>query len=317
MRFNLPDLNDYRTRFLNDGIVSPLKTTGTPENGLLGYLPGCSGDQTGWPWTAQVDPDTYNGNNYWPKLTIVTPSYNQGAFIEQTIRAVLLQNYPNLEYIIIDGGSTDNTREILEKYAPWISYWQSVSDDGQANAINLGFSLASGHYRAWINSDDYYLSGTFHHVIKTFIKTKVSFIYGYAYNLHADTGTLEMIKVLPVLDYFLRMPTLAQPSCFWSAGIHQPVIEQLQCSMDYELWLRMVRGNSRKLLRSPLSVAHVHRQAKTYDPKMSDAWQNDHDLICHPENHGPVQQWARKIWLHKIYNRFIKLIEKVTFHQRA
>src|SRR5690606_31772171 len=91
----------------------------------------------------------------WPKISIVTPSYNQGQFIEETILSILNQNYPNLEYIIIDGGSTDNTVEIIKKYEDRITYWVSEKDNGQADAINKGLEQCTGEIFNWINSDDY------------------------------------------------------------------------------------------------------------------------------------------------------------------
>ena len=97
----------------------------------------------------------------WPKISIVTPSYNQGDFLEQTILSVLNQNYPNLEYIIIDGGSTDKSMEIIKKYEKYISYWISEKDNGQADAIKKGFRKSSGEIFAWINSDDNYLYKSF------------------------------------------------------------------------------------------------------------------------------------------------------------
>ncbi len=90
----------------------------------------------------------------WPRVTIVTPSFNQGHYLEETIRSVLSQGYPNLEYIIIDGGSADNSVEIIRKYEPWLALWVSEPDDGQAAAINKGFSRSTGEYLGWINSDD-------------------------------------------------------------------------------------------------------------------------------------------------------------------
>ena len=103
-----------------------------------------------------------------PRISIVTPSFNQGKYIEQTIQSVLNQNYPNLEYIIIDGGSTDNTVEIIKKYETQISYWISEPDKGQTDAINKGFAKCTGDIFNWINSDDYYESGTFHKLAQQF-----------------------------------------------------------------------------------------------------------------------------------------------------
>jgi hypothetical protein len=106
---------------------------------------------------------------------------------------------------------------------------------------------------------------------------------------------------------FIRIPTLVQPSCFWSAKIHQPLWEDLHCSLDYELWLRMVTGQSRKLIKQPLSVANVHQQAKTHNAAMKIQWQKDHDLICNPVAHGPVNNWHNLVFLHRLYLRIIKL----------
>ncbi|TSJ35992.1 glycosyltransferase [Mucilaginibacter corticis] len=280
------------------------------KEGLLNVLPE-AGERTGWPWTTETDPSIYTGRRNWPKITIVTPSYNQGQFIEQTIRSVLLQNYPNLEYIIIDGGSSDQTKEILQKYAPWISYWQSEKDHGQGHAINLGFSLASGNYYAWINSDDYYLSNVFHKVADLFIKKKTDFVYGYGYSYHSDSKEFELIKVLPFLDFFMKIPSLIQPSAFWSSKIHQPVWEKLNCSLDFELWLRLVKGNKRQLIKAPLSVATVHEDAKTHDPKMVAKWQEDHENIWSAEGHGEVFEWKRINFLNRCRMKLYKLLRLI------
>jgi len=106
----------------------------------------------------------------WPRLTIVTPSFNQSEFIEETIVSVLDQDYPDLEYIIVDGGSTDRSVELIEKYERWLTYWVSEPDRGQAHAINKGFERATGQIAAYINSDDAYLPGAFATVAQTFAR---------------------------------------------------------------------------------------------------------------------------------------------------
>src|SRR5688572_28969334 len=104
---------------------------------MLSDLPAPPPGKTGWPWTEETFqlPEAMPDGKRWPRISIVTPSYNQGQFIEETIRSVLLQCYPNLEYIVIDGGSTDDSVEIIEKYKSWLTYWVSEPDKGQVDAI--------------------------------------------------------------------------------------------------------------------------------------------------------------------------------------
>src|SRR5947207_6789592 len=127
----------------------------------LDDLPAPPSGRKGWPWTEATPkaPEKSTPNFSWPRISIVTPSFNQGQFIEETIRSVLLQGYPNLEYIIIDGGSTDNTVGVIKKYEPWLAYWVSEKDRGQCDAINKGFARATGDIFAWLCSDDVYAPG--------------------------------------------------------------------------------------------------------------------------------------------------------------
>src|SRR5205814_7869126 len=129
----------------------------------LTELPPPPSDKTGWPWTVETPtaPPVRPDESSWPRISIVTPSYNHGEFIEETIRSILLQGYPDLEYIIIDGGSTDQSSEIIQKYAFWLTFWVSEKDRGQAHAINKGLSRSTGTIFQWINSDDVVLIGAF------------------------------------------------------------------------------------------------------------------------------------------------------------
>lgn len=122
----------------------------------LAELPPPPDGRTGWPWTVETPrlPPARPDGSPWPRISVVTPSYNQGQFIEEAIRSILLQGYPDLEYIVIDGGSTDQSVEIIKKYEPWLTHWVSEKDRGQAHAINKGLVNVTGELFNWINSDD-------------------------------------------------------------------------------------------------------------------------------------------------------------------
>jgi glycosyltransferase involved in cell wall biosynthesis len=308
---NLPDLKKYRADFEKKEVITPLAVITAEKIGLLKTLPLPNNTQSGWPWTEETNIEVYHTRKSWPKITIVTPSYNQDKFLEQTIRAVLLQNYPNLEYIVVDGGSTDRSKQIIEKYAPWISYWQSEKDNGQGHAINLGFSIASGDYYAWINSDDYYSKNVFSEVIKTFLKSKAKFVYGYGLNYYTEKQTFELIKILPSVDFFLKIPNLVQPSSFWNAQIHKPIWEDLHCAIDFELWLRLVKGQKRKLIKKALSVANVHELAKTSDTKMKAKWDADEKLMWSEKGHGAVPHWGKVNFLNRIRKKIYKTLKLI------
>jgi len=119
-------------------------------------LPEPPPSKRGWPWTEESTPlqHSMTDRQEWPPITIVTPSYNQGRFIEETIRSVLLQGYSNIEYLVLDGGSTDESIRIIEKYSSRLTYWASDPDGGQSAAINRGLRMGTGLFATWLNSDD-------------------------------------------------------------------------------------------------------------------------------------------------------------------
>ncbi|MCH8077935.1 MAG: glycosyltransferase [SAR324 cluster bacterium] len=123
------------------------------QSPTLQELPPPPPDKVGWPWTegSALQPAATPGGDDWPMISIVTPSFNQGQFIEETIRSVLLQGYPNIEYLILDGGSTDETVDIIRKYEPWVSYWVSEPGDGQSDAIDQGWARSSGEILELLN----------------------------------------------------------------------------------------------------------------------------------------------------------------------
>jgi len=127
----------------------------------LSELPPPPLGKAGWPWTKESPqlPDAMPDGHPSSRVSIVTPSYNQEQFIEETVRSVLLQGYPNLEYIITDGGSTDDSVDTIHKHEPWLAYWVSEPDRGQAHGINKGFLRSGGDILGWINTDDTYEKG--------------------------------------------------------------------------------------------------------------------------------------------------------------
>lgn len=128
---------------------------------------------------------------YYPSLSVIIPSYNQGEFLEETLLSIISQNYPKLELIVIDGGSTDSSVEIIEKYQNFIYYWISEQDEGQSHAINKGLKKATGEWVAWINSDDCYLENAFHYVFSNLPFERFDFLYGQCYTGESINKAVE------------------------------------------------------------------------------------------------------------------------------
>ncbi|MBF1999666.1 MAG: glycosyltransferase [Synechococcales cyanobacterium M58_A2018_015] len=240
-----------------------------------------------WPWNRQALklPPTLPSGTLWPKISVVTVSYNQGAYLEETIRSVILQGYPNLEYIIIDGGSTDNTLEILQRYDSYLSYWVSEPDEGQSNALNKGFGKATGDILTWLNSDDCYLPETLLRVAIAFDRYATDMVAGgcelrIGYNpvpfkVHhtalpvGQAMHLPLERLLDIDQCWQAGEFFYQPEVFWTRELWQRaggyVREDLFYSMDYELWLRMANHNARIVhIPDPLARYRVHHEQKTY-----------------------------------------------------
>ncbi len=213
----------------------------------LSDLPPPENGKEGWPWTEIFNDILGSADEIceWPKISIITPSFNQGQFIEETIRSVLLQNYPNLEYIVIDGGSSDNTIEIIRNYESHLAYWISEKDRGQSEAINKGFKKSSGEIVAWLNSDDVYLPGTFNEVVNFFNNNPdISVVYGDFKNSYDDDHTQDHIVKCGEFSFIrlLKRDFIGQPSVFFrrdvlfEAGL---LDETLHNSLDYDLLLKL------------------------------------------------------------------------------
>jgi FkbM family methyltransferase len=249
-------------------------------------------DLTGWPWEspARIVPAKMPSGEPWPRISIVTPSYQQGEFIEQTIRSVLMQGYPNLEYIVVDGGSTDYTQAILRRYASELSVCISEADAGQADAINKGFQYATGEILAWLNSDDMHLPSTLVEVALAFEKAKalaptypVDLVCGRAliYNEIAKSVVAEHqnkfgpgISRLPleIIDFdgvWQKSPGFFyQPEVFFTLSAWKKIGSNLNrfltYALDYDLWIRMAKSESYLYSTDAyLAIFRLHEKQKT------------------------------------------------------
>jgi glycosyltransferase involved in cell wall biosynthesis len=240
----------------------------------LSELPVPPVGKTHWPWTDETPalPAVRPDGSAWPRITIVTPSYNQGQFIEETIRSVLLQGYPDLEYIIIDGGSRDQSVEIIKQYEPWLTYWVSEQDRGQSHAINKGFDRSTGLILGWLNSDDVLLPNALATVAAALPRPEEPMLIAGK----AEAREVSGIRIIWVVD---RVPQtlpdvfsrynifFGQPSVFFTRqalNLTGILREDLHYAMDLDLWLRMAQRVRITPIEQYLSWMRQHDDAKTW-----------------------------------------------------
>ena len=245
----------------------------------LTELPPPPAGKSGWPWTVETPPVPLArpDGSPWPRISIVTPSYNQGQFIEETIRSVLLQGYPDLEYIIIDGGSTDQSVEIIKKYEAWLTYWVSENDGGQSHAINKGFERATGVLLSWLNSDDVLLPDALAAVAARLSSSAVKVLVAGRAEYRDVSGTHSIWVVDRVPRTFSEVFSFfdtyfAQPSVFFTRQALNStgsLREKLHYAMDLDLWLRMGRHARITLVDQHLSWMRQHKDAKTWRDALS------------------------------------------------
>jgi len=211
-----------------------------------------------------------NKDPSWPKISIVTPSYNQAQFLERTILSVLNQNYPNLEYIIIDGGSTDGTLNIIKKYENKIAYWISEPDKGMYNALNKGLRIASGEILAYINSDDLYLPNTFFFVVGYFQKNiGTTLIYGDCIFINENGDHLYTYRYLPFKFYryvALNWSSIPQPTTFWRNTVHKTEIyfdENFKMLGDFDFYIKVGQQFRIEYVKKEIAVFRLHKGSLT------------------------------------------------------
>lgn len=205
-----------------------------------------------------------------PKISIITPSFNQVDFLERTLLSVLEQDYPNIEYIVIDGGSTDGSVELIKKYESRLAYWVSEKDRGQAHAINKGLERATGEWVAWQNSDDTYYPGTFSQLAAVAQSNRSTQLIIGNMNLvdQHDQLLREMKYVKPSYKSLLAEGmVLTNQAAFWRRSLHQEIgllSETFDCSFDYDWFLRLLAHTDQSHhVNAAWGALRLHENTKT------------------------------------------------------
>jgi hypothetical protein len=239
----------------------------------LNDLPSAPADKTGWPWTKETLqlPEITPDGSRWPRISIVTPSYNQGRLIEETIRSVLLQGYPDLEYIVVDGGSSDDSVDIIRRYAPWLANWVSEPDRGQAHAINKGLAKCTGDLLGWINSDDLLLCGAAKHLGAAFERFPRAILAGDVVDYHMNEGQRTLLRQRNITFDTLVEPwrhnmRWHQPGIFFPRSLYQqagPLDESLHYVFDRDWLCRAAQIAAVHYLHTPVAQFRLHPTSKT------------------------------------------------------
>lgn len=273
---------------------------------ILNELPDPPKGAVGWPWT--IENNQLQGSSSkakrWPKISIVTPSFNQAQFLEETIRSVILQNYTNFEYIIIDGGSNDGSFDIIKRYSRWLKYWVSEPDNGQSHAINKGFAKASGEIFGYINSDDFYEPGTFQAIAEVFIKNPACNLVAGKCLIFSGNQTSRIFKPWwpQDLSHFVKKTyssTFAQPASFWTRTISDQLggfNESLNYCFDKEFFLRMgLKGITPFLIPNRVARFRKHRDSKTMKQNIEFHKESVKILLKHANSCGIDRIQKQKI----------------------
>lgn len=216
------------------------------------------------------------------KISIVTPNYNGGKYLEQTIQSVLSQDYPNLEYIIIDGGSTDNSVEIIKRYESQLAYWVSEPDNGLYDAVQKGFDKSTGEIMAWINSDDLYHPKAFFTVAEIFNTKEVHWLQGIPsfFDENGRVIAVESLKQWSKLDFYLgNFKWIQQESVFWRRSLWEvsgsKIKTEIKYAGDLELWLRFFRHKKLYVTKALLAGFRMRSQEQLsldfYDEYIEEA----------------------------------------------
>ena len=222
-------------------------------------------------FVGKLNVPTHESGVRYPKLSIITPSYNQANFLERTILSILNQGYPNLEYIVIDGGSTDHSVEVIRKYEKYITYWVSEKDSGQVDALNKGFDQATGDWVGFQNSDDVYFPDTFIRFGQAVAKSpELDLVYGDLFIIDQNDQVTELLKTVPfdIKSQLIEGMQIHNQSLFFKRELLEKCgsfDETFQFAFDYEFVTRFTMQNNTRVKRlNGLSGAlRIHQDAKS------------------------------------------------------
>ena len=244
-----------------------------------------------------------------PTITVITPSYNQGQFIRQTVESVLSQHYPSLEYIVVDAVSTDDTLSVLNDYKSQLTLI-SEKDSGQTDAINKGLRRATGDIVCWLNSDDYFLPGTLAAVGNFFAQNPNALWLTGDCLIVDEAGTpiqepvrqyKRLLRSLTPAMYLGMTNAICQPSTFWRREVHTKLgflNESLRYTMDYDWWLRMSVLQDPAISKQAFTAFRIHADSKGGN-QFGLQFDEDYQTFCQHWPGSPVR------WLHKLHNQAI------------
>jgi glycosyltransferase involved in cell wall biosynthesis len=246
-------------------------------------------------------------DSFLPSISIVTPSFNQAEFIERTLDSVLSQSYPNLEYIVVDGGSTDGSVEIIRKYEKYLAWWVSEPDRGQTHAINKGLMRATGDWVGWQNSDDIYLPGALKLAAQTMSSQPSCGVVAGGLHMIDSSGRLlrELRYVTPTWRSMLAEGmVIANQSSWWRRELHQTVgmlEEGLSCAFDYDWYLRLLRHTKAAYIDRALGALRMHAATKTV------LMQPQHTR----EYQSVIERWGRPSMLERRYFQIRRALKTI------
>lgn len=270
------------------------------------FFPPAPCGKLSWPWhMPKQSPHMLQGPaSDLPRITLITPSFNQAAYLEETIRSVLLQRYPDLEYIIVDGGSDDGSVDIIRKYSPWISWWISEPDNGQSEAINRGFRRSTGEIVGWLCSDDLLRPNALWKVAFEFLSDPQTDVLAGACRLQYDCEGGRMLDSPVAASEWEAHPYsdgIWQPSCFFrkSAVARDYLVDEgLHYCMDRELWCHFVQ--QQRVWRRSEEVLSHYRYTGSNKSVVGNAAIVD-ELVLLFNRHVPacvfLAEILRDIWL--------------------